>query len=70
MDYKEELLITGQKIKTLRKVHGWTIQELAYRSEMERSSVSEIEAGKVNITFRILCKIAGGLEVNLSDLVR
>lgn len=70
MDYKEELVRIGQRIEVLRKTHGWTIQELAYRCEMERSSVSEIEDGKVNMTFRTLCRIATGLDVNLVDLVR
>ena len=70
MDYKDELLFTGERIKDLRKAKGWTIQELAYRSELERSSLSEIEAGKTNMTFRILCKVAKGLGVRISALVR
>lgn len=70
MDYKKELVRIGQRIEELRKAHGWSIQELAYRCEMERSSVSEIEDGKVNMTFRTLCRVATGLDVSLGDLVR
>lgn len=70
MDYKEELVRIGQRIEELRRSRSWTIQELAYRCEMERSSMSEIEDGKINIAFRTLCRVADGLEVMIADLVK
>lgn len=69
MDYKEELVCIGRRIEELRKSYGWTIQDLAYRCEMEHSDVSEIEDGKVNMTFRTLCRIAHGLGIQLKEIL-
>lgn len=70
VDYEENLEYTTSRIKELRKNNNWTIQELGYRADVERSELSKIEKGKKNITYRTLCKIASGLEVKLSDLVK
>lgn len=69
MDYKEELVCIGRRIEELRKSYGWTIQDLAYRCEMEHSDVSEIEDGKIDITFRTLCRIAHGLGIQLKEIL-
>ncbi len=70
VDFKENFDYTISRIKELRKKSGWSIQELGYRADIDRSELSKIEKGKKNITYRTLCKIATGLEVKLSDLVK
>lgn len=70
IDYNKELHYTIQRINKVREDKGITIQDLAYMTEMHRASMSRIISGKINITFKTLCKIADALEVKLSDLVK
>jgi transcriptional regulator with XRE-family HTH domain len=70
MTPREELVRTVGQITKIRKQRGWSIQELAYRAEMERSSLSDIEAGKTDIRFTTLCRIAAALAISVKDLVR
>lgn len=70
MVYEEEYAYTLRQIKELRESKGWTVQELAFRAEMERSNLKRIEAGRTNMTYRTLFRLAEALQVKLSDLVR
>lgn len=70
VDYKDNLNYTISRIKEIREKNNLSIQELGYRSDIDRSELSKIEKGKKNITYRTLCKIASGLGVKLSDLVK
>lgn len=69
-DYTEQKEFIASKIKELRLRRGFTVQELAYRCDMERSNVSRIETGRSNPTLRTLCAICNALDVPLSELVR
>jgi len=70
MDYEEELSYTTKRIRELRKERKLTVQELAYRCDIERSNMSRIEAGRTNITLRTMCLICNALNVKLKDIVR
>ena len=70
MDYQEELRYISTRIKELRKERMLTVQELAYRCDMERSNLSRIEAGRTNLTIRTMCIICNALNVNLRDVIR
>ena len=70
MDYREEILYICERIKALRKANRLTVQELAYRCDMERSNLSRIEAGRTNLTLKTLCIICNALGVGLRDVVR
>ena len=54
----------------MRKERHLTVQELAYRCDMERSNLSRIEAGRTNLTIRTICIICSALEVGLRDIIR
>lgn len=54
----------------MRKEKHLTVQELAYRCDMERSNLSRIEAGRTNLTIRTICIICSALEVGLRDIIR
>lgn len=69
MDYEQTILKIATRIRTLRISKNMTIQELAYRCDMERSNMSRIETGKINLTVKTLCKICNALEITLFDLV-
>ena len=70
IDYQEEIRYISTRIKELRKERMLTVQELAYRCDMERSNLSRIEAGRTNLTVRTMCVICNALNVNLRDVIR
>lgn len=70
VDYQEEILYIASKIRELRRERRLTVQELAYRCDMERSNLSRIEAGHINVTVRTLCIICSALGVSLRELLR
>lgn len=59
----------GENITRLREAQGLTVSELARRADMEKSNLSPIEKGKINVTVRTLVKIADGLGVGVAELV-
>lgn len=70
MDYQEEIRYISGRIKELRNENRLTVQELAYRCDMERSNLSRIEAGRTNLTVKTLCIICNALGVRLRDVIR
>ena len=46
ISYQEEIKFISNKIRELRKEKQMTVQELAYRCDMERSNMSRIESGR------------------------
>lgn len=70
INYQEEIQCISNRIKELRKERKLTVQELAYRCDMERSNMSRIEAGRTNLTVKTLCIVCNALNVTLSDLVQ
>ena len=60
----------AKRITAARKEKKLTVQELAYRCDMERSNLSRIEAGRTNLTIRTICIICNALEVGLRDVIR
>lgn len=70
MDYQDEIHYISSRIKELRKERKLTVQELAYRCDMERSNMSRIEAGRTNLTIKTICTICNALGVTLRDVIR
>jgi len=59
----------GAKVKQLREAQGLSQEELAERSGVHRTYVSQVERAVKNVTVASLDKIAKGLAVTLADLV-
>lgn len=59
----------GLRIMTLRKMRGWSQQELADRAGLQRTHVGRIEAGKYAVTLETIQAIAEalGMTVDLID---
>ena len=57
IDYTEQIKLIALKIRALRKARKLTVQELAYRCDIERSNLSRIETGRSNPTVKTLCII-------------
>lgn len=60
----------GEKIRLLRSKRGLSQQKLAELADMSYKFLGEIERAQQNPTIQTLQKIADGLEVSLSELVR
>jgi len=58
----------GERIRKLRKKHGWTQVEFAERVGIDRSFLADVERGKRNVSILNVELIAKGLKVSLSRL--
>ncbi|SFD80169.1 helix-turn-helix domain-containing protein [Massilia yuzhufengensis] len=56
------------RVKALRKEHGFSLDELAARSSVSRSTISLVERGEGNATAVVLEKLATGLGLPLAAL--
>lgn len=65
----KELKIIGKNIVRLRKAKSLTQEDLCGLAQIDRSYLSEIENGKMNVTIKSLGAIAGALGVDLKDLI-
>lgn len=69
-EYEDAVARIAKNIRDLRRQQGLTVQDLAYRCDMERSNVSRLEGGRSNPTLRTLCVLGNALRVPLSELIR
>jgi len=65
----ELLLALGKQIKKARLAKGVSQKELSYTCAIEKSTLSKIENGKINISYFTLARLSQCLEVNMKDLV-
>jgi DNA-binding XRE family transcriptional regulator len=63
------LLKLGKRIRALRLDRGWTQEELAHRSGLNRSYMSDVENGRSDVSLSTLHKIARPLEISLAELL-
>lgn len=57
----------GKLIRRLRKQQAIPQDQLAYKSEVDRSHMSDIELGRKNISIETLDKILNALDISFSD---
>lgn len=57
----------GIRLAQLRKRLGISQEELAYRAEIDRTYISQMERGVCNPSLLVLSKVAAVLEVKLVD---
>ncbi len=59
----------GEAVYRLRKRDGLTQEDLAFRSDLHSTFVSEVEHGRKDVRLSTLCKLAGGLGIPVLELV-
>lgn len=64
------VLAVGHRIKALREAMGFSLRDLAERSGVSAPMLSQVERGETSPTLAIAEKIATGLELTLSQLLR
>ena len=59
----------GKRIKSIRKEQGVKQVDLAYKCDIEKQSMSRIEAGNTNPSILLLRQISEHLNVSLTELL-
>ncbi|MDO8213894.1 helix-turn-helix domain-containing protein [Conexibacter sp. CPCC 206217] len=65
----QEHIVFGAAVRETRARRGMSQEQLGLYSGLHRNYVGAIERGEINPTFRILRKVATGLNVPLSELI-
>ena len=60
--------VLGGNVKALRLSHGLSQEELAFRADLDRTYISQIERGVSNPSILVLLKISVILGVEMVDL--
>ena len=65
-----EQLDVGPRIRALREGMDLSLRDLAERSGVSAPMLSQVERGETSPTLQVAARIAGGLELRLSQLLR
>lgn len=60
----------GERVNALRRSMGLSLRELAERSGVSAQMLSQVERGDTSPTLNVAGRIAGGLDLTLSQLLR
>jgi transcriptional regulator with XRE-family HTH domain len=60
----------GARVKSLREAMGFSLRDLADRSGVSAPMLSQVERGATSPTLAVAARIAAGLELSLSQLLR
>jgi mannose-6-phosphate isomerase-like protein (cupin superfamily)/DNA-binding phage protein len=60
----------GARVRALRDGAGYSLRELAERSGVSAPMLSQVERGETNPTLTVAARIAAGLDLRLSQLLR
>jgi|APDOM4702015073_1054812.scaffolds.fasta_scaffold100657_1 transcriptional regulator with XRE-family HTH domain len=69
MDEKILLSELGSRIRMIRLTKSMTQSQLAMNCNFEKSSMSKIESGQVNLSYITLFRISKGLDVHMRELL-
>lgn len=59
----------GEAVRSLRRREPLTQEELADRSGLHPTFVSEVEGGRRDVRLSTLCKLSAGLDVPVLELI-
>ncbi len=59
----------GQRVKELRITKGYSQEKLAELSDLDRTYIPGIEAGKRNVSLAVVEKIAKAFDLSISQLL-
>src|SRR5438128_8864171 len=64
------IVAVGPRVKALREAMDLSLRDLAERSGVSAPMLSQVERGETSPTLQVASRIAGGLELRLSQLLR
>jgi transcriptional regulator with XRE-family HTH domain len=59
----------GHSVHEYRKIRGFSQQELAASSDLDRAYISAVEHGKQNISIGAIAKLAKALNLSIEELL-
>jgi XRE family transcriptional regulator, regulator of sulfur utilization len=62
--------VVGRRVRALREAMGLSLRDLAERCGVSAPMLSQVERGETSPTLAVAAKIAAGLELTLSQLLR
>jgi transcriptional regulator with XRE-family HTH domain len=65
----EERDAFGERLRALRRVRGWSMDQLAAASGVSRAMISKIERGESSPTAALLGRLSAALELSVSELL-
>jgi transcriptional regulator with XRE-family HTH domain len=66
----EPVTSIGSRVRALREAMSLSLRDLADRSGVSAPMLSQVERGETSPTLAVAARIAGGLELSLSQLLR
>lgn len=66
--YLREARALGLRLRRLREVHGWTLEQTAERCDLDLKHLQKIESGQLNVTLVTLVRLAGGFREPMATL--
>src|SRR5439155_5321620 len=63
-------MVIGPRVKALREAGGLSLRDLAERSGVSAPMLSQVERGETSPTLTVAGRIAAGLDLRLSQLLR
>jgi len=69
-DRVEDPAVIGARVHALRDASGLSLRDLAARSGVSAPMLSQVERGETSPTLAVAARIAAGLELRLSQLLR
>ena len=66
----DKIILTkfGERVRNLRKLSNISIEELAFRCDLNRNYLSDVERGRRNLSLIAINKISKGLDVPIDAL--
>jgi transcriptional regulator with XRE-family HTH domain len=64
------IVAVGPRVKALREAEGMSLRDLAERSGVSAPMLSQVERGETSPTLQVAARIASGLQLRLSQLLR
>ena len=62
-------VIVGKNVRRLRLAKGLTQEQLAFEADLDLTYVGGIERGRRNPSLLVMARVAGALDVSLSELI-
>ncbi len=62
-------LFIGKRISELRKLKKLSQEDLAFKSDLDRTYISSIERGQRSISLAVAIKLSSALEIDLLKLI-
>lgn len=69
LDQEKLHILIGEKLRQLRKKHGFKQREIAERIGVERSTVSNVENGVQNATLSFVYKLCLALDEDFTEIL-